>query len=229
MNSNTRALLLSLGLLATSSAGCVSLARESYTSLRGPGATSLEPSDPFEVSPGREGHAISQSPSLARASLGTNASITAAICDWDPGMWFIVFPPLPIPLLTPGDSASADRAIVRLTFDGKGTWRAAFDQLALVGPGGLRVAPRRYRLVTKSVDTSLEPCARAIDPRTDVAGAELAVFGQAELWLRFDTLDWPEGVRTLELGGLSFESSPLPTTRLELEPGSRWFWYRVFP
>ncbi len=229
MTSNTCALWLSLGLLATSSAGCISLARESYTSLRGPGAISLEPSDPFEVSAGRDGHVISQSPALARASAGGDATVTAAICDWDPGIWFIVFPPLPIPLLTPGDSEGAGRTIVRLTFDGKGTWRAAFGQLTLAGPGGARATPRRYRLVTKAIDTSLEPCSRAVDPRTDVEGAELAVFGQAELWLRFDTLDWPEGVRTLELAGLSFESSPLPATRLELEPGSRWFWYRVFP
>jgi hypothetical protein len=229
MKSNTPALWLSLGLLATSSAGCISLARESYTSLRGPGATAVEPGDPFEVSAGRLGHAISQSLSLARATLGSDASVSAAICDWDPGIWFIVFPPLPIPLLTLGDSGGAGRTIVRLTFDGKGTWRAAFDQLSLTGPDGARATPRRYRLVTKAIDTSLEPCSRAVDPRTDVEGAELAVFGQAELWLRFDTLDWPEGTRTLELGGLSFESSPLPATRLELEPGSRWFWYRVFP
>jgi hypothetical protein len=41
--------------------------------------------------------------------------------------------------------------------------------------------------------------------------------------------DWPDGPRALELSGLSFEASPLPVARLELEPGARWFCYRVFP
>jgi len=222
------ALLLSLG-FALSSAGCVALARESYTSLRGSGAVAVEPHAQFEVSASRMGHVISQSPSLARASLGTSASVAVAVCDWDPGIWFIVFPPLPIPLLSPGDSDGAGRIVVRLTFEGSGTWRAPFDQLALVGPEGARAVPDRYRLVTKNIDSSLEPCARAFEPKTAVEGAELAVFGQAELWLRFKTLDWPDGPRALELGGLSFESAPLPAARLDLERGSRWFWYRVFP
>jgi hypothetical protein len=223
----TRALLLSLAL---SSAGCIALARESYTSLRGPDLTLIEPAESFEVSPGRTGHALSHSATLARASFGANASVTAAVCDWDPGIWFIVFPPLPIPLLSPGDSSGRPGTTdVRLTLEGDGTWRANLATLALVGDAGRRAAPDRYTLVTKSLDTSLEPCAADVEPRTSVENAELAVFGKAELWLRFPTLDWPDTPRTLELDGLTHAGAAFPETRLELEPGARWFWYRVFP
>jgi hypothetical protein len=223
------ALLLSLA-LGVSSAGCIAVARETYTSLRGPDATPLEPGEDFEVAPGRIGHALSQDASLARASFSATASVTAAVCDWDAGMWFIVFPPLPVPLLSPGDSSGRPgTTLVRLTLDGPGTWRATLASLALVGDAGRRAAPDRYKLVTKVVDLSLEPCAADVDPRASIENAELAAFGKAELWLRFPTLDWPETPRTLELDGLSFDGADLRDVRLELEPGTRWFWYRVFP
>jgi hypothetical protein len=221
--------LLSLA-LAVSSAGCVAVARETYTSLRGADATPLEPGDDFEVSPGRTGHAFAHDASLARASFSANASVTAAVCDWDAGIWFIVFPPLPVPLLSPGDSVGRPgTTLVRLTLDGPGTWRANLDSVALLGDEGRREAPDRYELVTKTVDTSLEPCAADVDPHASIENAELAAFGKAELWLRFKTLDWPETPRTLELDGLSLDGAALRKVELELEPGTRWFWYRVFP
>ncbi|MEX2205742.1 MAG: hypothetical protein WEF50_05890 [Myxococcota bacterium] len=223
------ALLLSLA-LAVSSAGCIAVARETYTSLRGAGATPVEPRDDFEVSPGRTGHALTHAASLARASFAADASVTAAVCDWDAGVWFIVFPPLPLPLLSLGDSASRPgTTLVRLTLDGPGTWRANLASLALLGDAGRRAAPDQYKLVTKTFDTSLEPCAADVDPRKSIENAELAAFGKAELWLRFKTLDWPETPRALELDGLSLDGVAVRSVRLSFEPGTRWFWYRVFP
>ena len=216
--------------LAVSSAGCIAVARETYTSLRGQDVTQVEPGDDFEVSPGRTGHALTHDASLARASFVSNASVTAAVCDWDAGVWFVVFPPLPIPLLSPGDSAGRPgTTLVRLTLDGPGTWRANLASLALLGDEGRRAAPEQYKLVTKTLDASLEPCAADVDPRKSIENAELAAFGKAELWLRFKTLDWPETPRTLELDGLSLDSAALRKVELEFEPGTRWFWYRVFP
>jgi hypothetical protein len=225
----TPALLLSLG-LGLSSSGCIVLARESYTFLRGPGAVEVEPSERFEVSRGRTGHALTHSPALSRASFGPNASVSAAVCDWDEGMWFIVFPPLPVPLLSLGSAAGRPgTTMVRLTFDGEGTWRASLAALALVGADGVRAAPERYQLVTTQLDTSLEPCAADLEPQSLVDDSELAVFGKAELWVRFPTLDWPDTPRALELAGLTLAGTPLPAARLEFEPGARWFWYRLFP
>jgi len=229
MELRTRALISSVGIVL-SSAGCIALARETYTSLRGPDAVAIQPGDSFEVSTGRTGHAISQSTALARSGAIPGASITAAICDWDAGVWFIVFPPLPIPLLSLDESPGRPgTTVVRLKLEGEGTWRARFSELVLVGADGVRAVPERYQLVTKQVDDSPEPCALVVEPRTAVAGAELAVFGRAELWLRFATLDWPETPRVLELGGLTLDGTPLPTARLDFAPGARWFWYRVFP
>ncbi len=223
------ALLCSLA-LGLSSVGCIVLARETYTSLRGPDVTLVEPRESFEVSPGRTGHALSHSPALARASFPANASVTAAVCDWDAGVWFIIFPPLPIPLLSPGDSSGRPgTTVVRLTLDGEGTFRAKLASLALLGADGRRAAPDRYMLVTTALDTSHEPCAADVDPRASVENAEVAVFGNAELWLRFPTLDWPETPRTLVLDGLTLAEADLPAVRLDLETGARWFWYRVFP
>jgi len=223
------ALLLSLALFLSSD-GCIVVARETYTSLRGADVTLVEPGEDFEVSPGRTGHALTHSAALARASFGPNANVTAAVCDWDAGIWFVVFPPLPIPLLSPGDSSGRPgTTLVRLTLDGVGTWRANLATVALVGDGGMRAAPDHYQLVTRALDTSLEPCAADVDPREAVENAELAAFDKGELWLRFPTLDWPETPRTLELDGLTLDGAPLREVRLDFEPGTRWFWYRVFP
>lgn len=223
------ALLLSLA-LCFPSAGCIVVARESYTSLRGADVTQLEPGEDFEVSAGRTGHAFTNSATLSRASFDSNTSVSAAVCDWDAGVWFVVFPPLPIPLLSPGDSnGRPGTTLVRLTLEGEGTWRANLATLSLVGDAGVRAAPEQYKLVTKTVDTSQEPCAADVDPRASVENAELAVFGRAELWLRFPTLDWPDTPRTLELDGLTLDGAALHPVHLDFEPGSRWFWYRVFP
>jgi hypothetical protein len=223
------ALLLSLA-LALPSTGCIAIARETYTSLRGQDVTRVAPSDDFEVSPGRIGHALSHDESLGRASWGPSTHVTAAVCDWDAGVWFVVFPPVPIPLLSPGDSLGRPgTTLVRLTLDGQGTWRANLASLALVGENGVRAAPERYELVTRSPDDSLEPCSADVDPDASIESAQLAIFGKAELWLRFPTLDWPDEPRTLELDGLSLAGAPLRKVSLEFEPGARWFWYRVFP
>ncbi len=222
-------LLLALGLSITSS-GCIVLARETYTTLRGPDAVAIDPDRSFEVSPGREGHALSHSPSLARASFAGGASVTAAVCDWDDGVWFVVFPPLPIPLLSPGNTAGRPgTTVLRLTLAATESWRTSLAAIALEGEGGVRVAPSRYELVTEHIDDSLEPCSADVAPGTSIDGAELAIFGDAEIWLSFPTLDWPELPRALEIDGLHLDGRPLPRTRLEFEPGARWFWYQLFP
>lgn len=226
-----RALWLSLA-LALSSAGCIALARETYTSLRGSGAVPVTPADLIEVSPGRTGHVLGHDPSLARSSFGPSASVTAAVCDWDGGIGFIVFPPLPIPLLSLGDETGiAGTTVVRVALDGPGTWRADLSRVALEGAEGRRALPDRYRLATLNLDDSKEPCSREreLEPRAPVEGAELAVFGQGELWLRFPTLDWPDEPRSLALDGLTLDQVPVPVARLAFDPGTRWFWYRVFP
>lgn len=229
MRTRTPTLLLALA-VSISSSGCIVVARETYTSLRGAVAVALEPAERFEVSPGRPGHALSQSPSLAHASFGAGSSVTAAVCDWDEGVWFVVFPPLPIPLLSPGDSAGRPgTTVVRLLLDAPGTWRTNPVEHALVGAAGIRSVPDRYKLVTARIDESREPCAAEVMARGSSDGAELAIYGKAELWLSFPTLDWPDSPRTLEVGGLSLDGQPLPSVRLELESGSRWFWYRALP
>jgi hypothetical protein len=231
MELRIRALLLSLSLVL-SSAGCIALARETYTSLRGPGAVPVDPADPIEVSPGRLGHVLGHDPSLARSGFGANASVTAAVCDWDAGAWFIVFPPLPIPLLSfDPELGVPGTTVVRVALDGQGTWRADLSRVVLEGAEGRRAVPDRYRLATVNLDESSEPCSRErqLEPRASVEGAELAVFGRGELWLRFPTLDWPDEPRALALDGLTLDLVPVPVARLEFDSGSRWFWYRVFP
>jgi hypothetical protein len=225
----TPALLLSLG-LGLSSSGCIVLARESYTSLRGRDSVEVEPREHFQISAGRTGHALTHSPSLSRTSFGQNASVSAAVCDWDEGVWFVVFPPLPVPLLSLGSAAGRPgTTTVRLTFDGGGSWRAGLAALALVGADGVRATPERYQLVTTQLDTSLEPCAADLQPQGSVDDAELEFIGKAELWLRFPTLDWPLTPRSLELAGLALDGRQLPAARLAFEPGARWLWYRLFP
>jgi len=220
---------LAVAALALASAGCIALARESYTTPRGAGADPLAPDDRVPVSQSRTGRAISQDPSLVRIAAPDGRSVEVAVCDWDEGIWFIVFPPLPIPLLSPGQLGTPDTTVVRVAFSGEGTWRTEFGKLALVGPDGARAAPSRYRLVTRELDRSREPCSREHDPRTRVDRTELAILGDAELWLTYVTLDWPSGPRALELDGVRLDDHAVPLPKLELEPGARWFWYRVFP
>jgi hypothetical protein len=176
------------------------------------------------------GRAISQDPSLARVGAPGGKAVEVAICDWDEGTWFVVFPPLPVPLLSPGDALGAPGTrVVRIAFEGQGTWRAEFARLVLSGPDGVRVAPMRYKLVTRELDRTHEPCSREREPRSKVDRAEVAIFGDAELWLTFLEASFPEGPRALELDGITLDGVNVVVPKLEFEPGSRWFWYRVFP
>jgi hypothetical protein len=220
---------LAVVLLALASTGCIALARETYTSLRGAGAEPLASGERVPVSNGRTGRAISQDPSLARVGAPGGTSVEVAVCDWDEGTWFIVFPPLPVPLLSPGELGAPGTKVVRVAFLGEGTWRAEFAKLALTGPDGTRVAPSRYKLVTRDLDRTREPCNREREPRTRVDRAEVAIFGDAELWLTFVEGNWPDGPLALELDGVTLDGKPVALPKLALEPGSRWFWYKVFP
>jgi len=189
-----------------------------------------------QVSRGRTGHGFAQDPTAARAT----ADVLVSVCDWDPGFWLLVFPPIPIPLLSMEEQPGLpDTTVVRITFDTPGAWRARFADLALVGPGGARATPLRYRVVLAEKAESLadpgeqprqlEPCARALDPKKSVDRAHVAVLEPGELWLTFDTQKFPKGPRALELGGISRADVPVPLPRLALDGGSRWFWYRVYP
>lgn len=223
--------------LALVFAGCIALGRESYTTLGGDGATPLSPSEEVPVKRDRTGHGFSQDPSAARVG----ADVVVSICDWDPGFWVVVFPPIPLPLLSTDESPGLpDTTLVRVTFEGAGPWRAKFDDLALVGADGTRVTPMRYRIVLAAKAESLaesdahlrelEPCARAVEPRKTVDRAHVAVLDAGELWLMFDTGKLPEdGARLLWLDGISRADVPVPLPHLALDDGSRWFWYRVFP
>ncbi len=221
---------LAIVLLALASSGCVALGHETYTSLRGAGVEGLDAGERVPVSPGRTGKAISQDPSLARIGAQGGKAVDVAVCDWDEGTWFIVFPPLPLPLLSPGDElGSPGTTVVRMSFAGGGSWRAEFAKLALAGPDGARVTPSRYKLVTRDLDRSREPCSREREPRSRVDRTEVAIVGDAELWLTFVAPDWPDGPRALELGGVTLDGNPVALPKLALHPGSRWFWYRVLP
>jgi hypothetical protein len=116
-----------------------------------------------------------------------------------------------------------------VSLQGQGTWRAEFAKLALVGPGGARVEPMRYKLVTRELDRTREPCSREREPLTKVDRAEVASFGDAELWLTFLEASFPEGPRALELDGITLDGVNVVIPDLAFEPGRRWFWYRVFP
>jgi hypothetical protein len=223
-------------MLALALTGCIALGRESYTTLSGEGATPVFASDQVPVSRGRTGHGISHDASAARA----NADILVSVCDWDPGFWLLVFPPIPIPLLSLEEQPGLpNTTVVRVTFDTPGPWSASFANLALVGPEGARATPLRYRVVLAAKAESLaengeeprqlEPCARAIDPRKSVDRAHVAVIEPGELWLTFDTQKFPKGPRALELDGISRDGAAVPLPHLALDGGSRWFWYRVFP
>jgi hypothetical protein len=220
-------------LLALASSGCIALARETYTSLRGPGVEELAPGERVPVSRGRTGRPIAQDPSLARVAAPAGTSVEVAICDWDEGTWFVIFPPLPVPLLSLDDAPGLPgTTVVRIAFQGQGTWRAEFAKLALVAPGGARVAPTRYRLVTRELDRSREPCGREREPRNKVDEAEVAIFGDAELWLMFSepsAADDADGPTLLALEGITVDNELVVLPKLALDPGSRWFWYRVFP
>jgi hypothetical protein len=225
-----RPLVASLALLFT---GCFALARESYTTLEG--GTPISPADEVVVKRDRTGHGFAQDAAATRA----HGDVVVSICDWQPGFWMFI--PIPIPLLSNEETPGLpNTTLVRVTFESEGPWRARFDELALIGEGGVRNKPIRYRIVLPEKSesladanphvTELEPCARAEEPKKTVERAKVAVLDRGELWLLFDTPPEPEeGPRTLELGGLTRADKAVPLPKLALDGGSRWFWYRVFP
>jgi hypothetical protein len=211
------------------------MGRESYTTLVG--STPVSPGEDVPMSKERSAHGFSQDPTAVRA----NPDILVSVCDWDPGFWFIVFPPIPIPLMSHEDTPGLpNTTLVRLTFESSGSWRAQFANLSILGPGGERAAPIRYRIVLADKAESLgdvgthaktlEPCSRAVEPKKSVDRAHMAVLEAGELWLVFDTSHLPEkGVRTLALDGISRNDLAVPVPHVTLDSGSRWFWYRFFP
>jgi len=221
--------------LALFLAGCIALGRESYTTLEG--GTPIAPADAVQVKQDRTGHGFAQDAAAARA----HGDVVVSICDWEPGFWLFVFPPIPIPLLSNEDTPGLpNTTLVRVTFESEGPWRAKFDELALVGEGGVRNPPIRYRIVLPEKSESLadanphvrelEPCARAHEPKKTVERAKVAVLDRGELWLLFDTpLEPEDGPRVLELAGITRADKAVPLPKLALDGGARWFWYRVFP
>jgi len=221
--------------LALVFAGCIALGRESYSTLGG--GTPISPAAEVPVSHEHTGHGFAQDPSAARVA----EDVVVSICDWDPGFWLVVFPPIPLPLISTDDQPGLpDTTVVRVSFEATGPWRAKFEDLALVGSDGARITPMRYRIVLADKAESLadanphahalEPCARAVEPKKSVNRAHVAVLDAGELWLTFDSGKLAaKGPRFLQLDGFSRGEVPVPLPRLALDGGSRWFWYRVFP
>lgn len=227
-----RPLAVTLALFLT---GCIALGRESYTTLEG--GTPISPAAEVVVKQDRTGHGFLQDAAAARA----HEDVVVSVCDWDPGFWLFVFPPIPLPLVSTDEQPGLpNTTLVRVTFESVGPWRARFDDLALVGAEGARSKPIRYRIVLPEKAESLadgaphahelEPCSRAEEPKKTVDRAKVAVLDRGELWLLFDTPAEPEdGGRVLELGGITKADKAVPLPKLALDGGSRWFWYRVFP
>jgi hypothetical protein len=221
-------------LLAFALSGCIALSREHYTTPVG--ATPISPSDTVPISREHSGHGFAQSPTAAE----TASDVLVSVCDWDPGFWMIVFPPLPIPMFsneeTPGIPGTT---VVRVTFEAKGPWKARFADIAIVGTDGARVSPMRYRVVLPEKAESLagqelpirdlEPCSRSVEPHKSVKTAKIAVLESGELLLTFDTNALPKKGRKLELGGITRNDVAVPMPALQLDKGSRWYWYRFFP
>jgi len=219
--------------LAFALCGCIALSREHYTTLAG--GTPIPPSDAVPISKDQTGHGFAQSPTAASPA----SDVVVSICDWDPGWWMIVFPPLPLPLFSNQESLGLPgTTLVRVTFEAKGPWKARFEDLALVGADGARVTPIRYRVVLPGKAESLagqelpirelEPCSRAVEPHKPVK-AKIAVLESGELLLLFDSNNLPKKNQTLELAGITRNDVPVPMPALRLDGGSRWYWYRFFP
>lgn len=219
-------------------AGCMAVGRETYTSPVASGSRPIFAPETVPVGSDHNGTAFSQDPSAVLAS-GPPSEVVVSVCDWSESLWFLVFPPLPIPLVSLADQPGRpNTTVVRITFGGQGQWRASFAELALLGPEGARTTPERYRLViAKKAETlaggairsELEPCQRTLEPRQSVEEAKFAVLETGELFLTFNTLDFPKGERTLALDGITRDGVKVNLPKLALEHGARWFWYRAFP
>jgi len=215
------------------------LGRESYTTLAGEGAVAIPAPEAVSVARDRSGTGFAQDPVAVRAGASAGG-VVVAVCDWDAGFWLPIFPPLPIPILSmEGQTGLPDTTAVRITFESKGAWRAAFSDIALLGPNGSRVPPFRYRIVLAKKSESLgdngaesgklEPCTRGEEPATPADQAKFAVLERGELWLLFDTKGLPKGKRELSLDGFSRDDVKVPMPHLSLSGGSRWYWYKAFP
>lgn len=224
--------------LTVATTGCMALGRETYTTPSGVGAREILAPLKVPIASGREGHAFSQDPSAVVAS-GPPSEVVVSVCDWSESLWFLVFPPLPVPLISMEDQPGRpNTTVVRITFAGQGQWRANFAQLALLGPEGKRAEPDRYKLViakkaeslaSGAAPSELEPCQRTIEPHKKVSEAKFAVLETGELFVSFDTTGWDSGDRALALDGITRDGVKVVLPKLELESGARWFWYRAFP
>jgi len=219
---------------ALACSGCLVLGREKYTTLGGEGTEPIAAPERVSVTRDKSGPGFGQDPVAVRA--GGASGVVVSVCDWAPGFWIPVFPPIPVPILSLEDQpGEAGTTLVRLTFETRANWRATFSQIALLGPDDARATPERYKIVladkSESLgDGSLEPCARPEeDPSQSVERAKVAVLEGGELWLLFDTADLPKGPLALQLDGLTRNDARVPVPRLELHHGSRWYWYRAFP
>jgi hypothetical protein len=229
---------LAVCLALACSAGCMALGRETYTSPVGPGARAIFAPEDVPIGKTRRGHAFSQDPSAVVAA-SPPAEVGVSVCDWSESLWFLVFPPLPLPLISMEDQPGRPHTtVVRITFAGPGQWRANFAELALLGPEGKRAEPDRYKLVIArkaeslvdgAMASTLEPCQRTIEPHASVATSKFAVLETGELFVSFDTTGWESGDRALALDGITRDGAKVEMPKLELQPGARWFWYRAFP
>lgn len=222
--------------LALALCGCIALGRESYTTLTSPNGAPVSPADEVPISREHSGHGFAQSPTALRDA----GDVLVSVCDWDPGFWMIVFPPIPLPLFSNEDTPGLPgTTLVRVTFEAQGPWQARFSDLALVAPDGTRRTPIRYRVVLPEKAESLagqsgpvrelEPCSRSVEPHKTVKRATAAVLGPGELLLTFETGDLPKDGRTLHLDGLTRSDVPVSMPAIALSGGSRWYWYRFFP
>jgi hypothetical protein len=224
--------------LTLATTGCMALGRESYTSPSGPGTRPIYAPETVPIGSKREGHAFTQDPSAVIAA-GPPSDVVVSVCDWSESLWFLVFPPLPLPLISMDEQPGRpNTTVVRITFSGQGQWRANFADLVLLGPEGERSVPDHYKLVIAKKAESLaggqlpkelEPCQRTIEPKKSVSEAKFAVLETGELFVTFETTGWESGDRALELGGITRDGVKVSLPKLALESGARWFWYRAFP
>ena len=89
-----------------------------------------------------------------------------------------------------------------------------------------RLDPARFLRIHRTHIVNLDQV-RAF--RSEGKGRLVAELETGELFVTFDTHGWDSGDRALELGGITRDSVPVKLPRIELDSGSRWFFYRAFP